>query len=163
MNATELRVFISERFSDDELRALAFDLGIPFEDLGAPDAGKTARVQALIEWCIRRGRVTDLERAARLARGDTGQRMADASGYVTTMDYAQVQRLIAVTDEMNRNMTKLVTDIEVLKLQVSDLQKQFHELEARNSMTQPTSWQTWFLGGVALVMIASIIATWLGR
>lgn len=78
--------------------------------------------------------------------------MADSIGGFGMMDYSQIQRLMAVTDEMNRNMTKLVTDIEVLKLQVSDLQKRFTELEDRTALTPPVSWQSWAVAVVGLIM-----------
>jgi hypothetical protein len=81
--------------------------------------------------------------------------MTDGAQGFGLMDYTQVQRLIGMTDEMNRNMTKLVTDIEVLKLQVKDLQQSFAELEKRTVSAAPVSWQSW--AGAITLLVAIVL------
>lgn len=53
-----LRQVLAERFSDEELRDLAFDLGIDYEDL--PGATRSGKARELITYTERRGRLDDL-------------------------------------------------------------------------------------------------------
>jgi hypothetical protein len=54
------RVYTSleRHFSDDELQALCFDLGVPYDDL--PGRTRPGKITALIEHLDRRGRLADL-------------------------------------------------------------------------------------------------------
>lgn len=49
---------LERHFSDDELRALCFDLGVPYDDL--PGRTRPGKISALIEHLDRRGRLPDL-------------------------------------------------------------------------------------------------------
>jgi hypothetical protein len=49
---------LERHFSDDELRALCFDLSVPYDDL--PGRTRPAKITALIEHLDRRGRLPDL-------------------------------------------------------------------------------------------------------
>lgn len=90
--------------------------------------------------------------------------MADSIGGFGMMDYSQIQRLMAVTDEMNRKMNQLVTDIELLKRDVKDLQQSFEDLEKRTA-NPPVSWQSWAVAVIGLIMAVSFLLsiTGIGR
>jgi hypothetical protein len=49
---------LERHFNDDELRALCFDLGVPYDDL--PGRTRPGKITALIEHLDRRGRLPDL-------------------------------------------------------------------------------------------------------
>lgn len=49
---------LERHFNDDELRALCFDLGVPYDDL--PGRTRPNKITALIEHLERRGRLSDL-------------------------------------------------------------------------------------------------------
>lgn len=158
MNATDLRTFLRDRFNDAELRALAFDLAIPIDDLGAADSGHTERVQALIEWSIRHGRLDELERAARLARKATQTTQRQSVMTDQFADYSQIARLIAVTDDMNRNVNQLSTDVQILKRDVNRIDERLTKMEAHTAAPQPT-WQAWGISIAALVFaVLAILA-----
>ena len=55
----ELRRILDELFNMGELRGLCFDMHIDFEELAG--ATKPEKVIALIEFCERRGRISELE------------------------------------------------------------------------------------------------------
>lgn len=162
MNATDLRVFLDSHFDDAELRALAFDLAIPYEDLGADDLGKGARIQKLIEWCIRREQLPDLARAAMAARSTARPQttansenddMNDAIS--ASLTAAEVKRLIAMTDETNKTMAQLVTDIALLQRDIDDLKRQFAAQEQR------AAWLARVQVGIWLVLSAmSLFLLW---
>ncbi|WP_420642519.1 tetratricopeptide repeat protein [Candidatus Leptofilum sp.] len=63
---TQLRNQIEENFSEEELRALCFDLGVDFENLGG--RGKAANVLELINWAKRNNCVSDLMALVKEAR-----------------------------------------------------------------------------------------------
>ena len=65
---TQLRQLLVERFSDDELRTLGFDLGVDYE--GLPGAGKAAKARELVAYLERRMRLADLVRVAQQSRPD---------------------------------------------------------------------------------------------
>ncbi|MCU0501324.1 MAG: CHAT domain-containing protein, partial [Anaerolineae bacterium] len=66
--ATALRELLAERFNLEELRTLAADTGVDYDELGGE--GKTARARELIALLERRGGIPDLIRAGRRARPD---------------------------------------------------------------------------------------------
>ena len=88
--------------------------------------------------------------------------MADSIGGFGMMDYTQVQRLIQVTDEMNKKMSQIATDLALLQRDVNDLRQRFAELEDRTPLTPAVSWQAWLLAGVALLAAASVLASLVG-
>jgi hypothetical protein len=59
MTAQDLRQTISQRFSLSNIRTLCFDLGIEYEELGG--GPKSDVITALIEYCQRNERLTDLQ------------------------------------------------------------------------------------------------------
>lgn len=66
------------------------------------------------------------------------------------IDYSQIQRLIAVTDEMNRNVNRLSTDLQLLQQDVNRIEDRLDKMEARTSVAPPT-WQSWLVSIAALV------------
>ena len=58
MTRNEFRQLITDRFSEDELKILCFDLDIDYESLRGE--GKPAKVKELIEYCQRHGCISDL-------------------------------------------------------------------------------------------------------
>ena len=148
MNATELRSFLDERFSDTELRALVFDLHIPYEDLGAPDSGKTARVQNLIEWCNRRGNIAELYAAATRAR--TGAQPGNQPrAEMSEWGPAGMERLARNMDEMRGDVAELVTKVEVQNQRLAMLEK---HLDRMSEHPQTVPWQQWAIAIIGLVM-----------
>jgi hypothetical protein len=55
-----LRRLLTERLSLDELRTLAADLGVDYEDLPAQDQGRNALAREFVAYLARRGRLSDL-------------------------------------------------------------------------------------------------------
>ena len=154
MPAAALRTFLADKFSDAELRVLAFDLNIPFEDLGAPDSGKAARVQALIEWCNRHDRYADLDRAARNAR--TTQSTSPPG--LPMMDWGPVsaERVMRIMDELRADVAELMVKIESQNQRLAALEKHLDRFIER---PQPVAWQTWFVAGIGLVMAVALLYT----
>jgi hypothetical protein len=64
----ELHQLLVERFSESELRALCFDLGIDFDDLASE--GKSGKARELIAYLDRRGRLPELISFVRQQRPD---------------------------------------------------------------------------------------------
>jgi hypothetical protein len=62
MDRTDLLKWIREKFNDNELRDLCFELDIDYESL--PGEGKAAKVRELVTYCQRRDRLVDLEQVA---------------------------------------------------------------------------------------------------
>ena len=61
-----LRDFLSDHFNVDELRDLAFDLGVDYEDLAG--TGKRAKVRELALYFYRQNRLEELVQAAKERR-----------------------------------------------------------------------------------------------
>lgn len=57
-NRKQLRKLLTERFSQDELRVLCFDLAIEYENF---DENKSMFVVDLLEWLIRKQQLPQLE------------------------------------------------------------------------------------------------------
>lgn len=154
MDAVELRAFITERYNDDELRALTFDIGIPFEDLGAPDSGKTARVQALIEWCNRHGRYAELETTTRRARtAAPAERHAPA---MNDWGPAGVDRMVRNMDELRGDVAELMTKVEVLTQRLAMMEKHIDRIIDHPT---PVTWQTWAVAIIGLLTAVALIYT----
>jgi hypothetical protein len=66
IDRVRLRSVMSDGFNSNELRALAFDLGLDYDDLAG--GGKSAKIIELITYFERRGRYGELVQAARAAR-----------------------------------------------------------------------------------------------
>lgn len=147
MTAAELRTFLAEKFSDTELRVLAFDLNIPFEDLGAPDSGKAARVQALIEWCERRDRYAELDRAAHNAR--TTQAASQPGMPLMDWGPASAERVMRIMDELREDIAELVTKVELQNQRLAMLEKRMERLLDH---PQEVGWQSWVMAIVGLIM-----------
>jgi hypothetical protein len=152
MNATELRAFIADRYNDDELRVLAFDLGIPFEDLGAPDSGKTARVQALIEWCNRHGRYAELETTARRAR--TSAMAGRPAPAMNEWGPAGIDRMVRHMDELREDVAELVTKVELQNQRLAMLEKHIDRIIEH---PRSVSWQTWAVAVIGLAMAVALV------
>ena len=155
MPAAALRTFLADKFSDAELRVLAFDLDIPFEDLGAPDSGKAARVQALIEWCNRHDRYADLDRAARHARTTT-QSTSQPGLQMIDWGPASAERIMRIMDELREDIAELMTKVEVQNQRLAMLEKHLDRIIDR---PQPVAWQTWTVAVIGLVMAIALIYT----
>lgn len=65
---TQLHQLLVERFSDDELNTICFDLGVYYDDL--PGLGKPNKAHGLITYMDRRLRLADLVRLCRQSRPD---------------------------------------------------------------------------------------------
>ena len=154
MTAAALRTFLAEKFSDAELRVLAFDLGIPFEDLGAPDSGKAARVQALIEWCNRHDRYADLDRAARHAR--TTQSTSQPGLPMNDWGPAGIERMVRHMDELREDVAELVTKVELQNQRLAMLEKHLDHIIER---PQPVVWQTWTVAVIGLALAVTLLYT----
>lgn len=59
MSLPALRDLLNQHFNDAELRQLCFDLGIEYENLPGPKT-RIGKAQALVEHCLRHGRLSDL-------------------------------------------------------------------------------------------------------
>lgn len=64
-----LRVFLIENFSDDDIRDLCFDLEIDYEELEGEN--KSSKIRQLILYCENRGLIEKLERCVRENRDDS--------------------------------------------------------------------------------------------
>jgi hypothetical protein len=153
MTAAELRTFLADKFSDTELRVLAFDLNIPFEDLGAPDSGKAARVQALIEWCNRHDRYADLDRAARHAR--TTQSTSQP-GPMNDWGPAGVERMVRHMDELRDDVAELVLKVELQNQRLLLMEK---HLDRIIDHPQAVAWQTWAVAIIGLLTAIALVYT----
>jgi hypothetical protein len=154
MTAAELRTFLAEKFSDTELRVLAFDLNIPFEDLGAPDSGKAARVQALIEWCNRHDRYADLDRAARNAR--TTQSTSQPGLPMNDWGPAGIERMVRNMDELRADVAELMVKIESQNQRLATLEKHLDRFIER---PQAVGWQTWAVAVIGLALAVVLLYT----
>ena len=65
---TQLRELLSQRFNEEELRTLCFDLGIDYDDLGG--GSKAGKARELVDYLKRRGRLADLVNAGKERRPD---------------------------------------------------------------------------------------------
>ena len=155
MTAAALRTFLAEKFSDAELRVLAFDLNIPFEDLGAPDSGKAARVQALIEWCNRHDRYADLDRAARHARTTT-QSTSQPLAAMNDWGPAGIERRVRHMNEVREDVAELVTKVELQNQRLAMLEKHLDRIIER---PQPVVWQTWAVAIIGLALAVTLLYT----
>ncbi len=68
--AVQLRQILVERFTDDELRTLAYDLGLDYDSLNGTT--KAGRARELVAYMERRQQLEELVRAGRLQRPDIG-------------------------------------------------------------------------------------------
>jgi hypothetical protein len=68
LNRRQLRIMLETRFSDEELRALCFDLGVDYENL--PGATKAAKAIAIIGYFERMHRAEELMRCVKELRPD---------------------------------------------------------------------------------------------
>lgn len=153
MNAAELRTFLNDKFNETELRTLTFDLRIPFEDLGGAEIGKDGRIQALIEWCGRRGRLDELAKAAGDARTavSTQPYAVPAAPMMDWSAAAQFERLLRHMDEMREDVSELVAKTEVLGQRLGALEHRFDRIE-QHLPQQPLGWQSWVLATIGLAM-----------
>lgn len=67
-NGTRLRQILTQRFSDDELRTLCFDLGLDYDLL--PGEGKGGRARELLRYLDRRDRIDELIEVGQSLRPD---------------------------------------------------------------------------------------------
>lgn len=68
IDLARLRKILLDRFSDDELHTLCFDLGLDYEYL--PGVGKGGKARELIKYLVRRERVSELIEIGRQMRPD---------------------------------------------------------------------------------------------
>lgn len=158
MNVAELRTYLCDRFSEAELRTLVFDLKIPFEDLGGAEIGKEARIQALIEWCVRRNRLDELSQAAGAAR-NTVSTHSSAMPAAPMLDWSpasQFERLMRHMDEMREDVALLVTKTEVLGQRLGAMEHRLDRIE-QHLPHQPIGWQSWVVAIVGLVMAVVLV------
>lgn len=158
MDAAELRGFLGDKFSEAELRTLVFDLHIPFEDLGGAEIGKDARIQALIEWCLRRNRLDELSQAAGAARTaiSTHPYAVPAAPMLDWGPASQFERLLRHMDEMREDVALLVTKTEVLGQRLGAMESRLDRIE-QHLPTQPLGWQSWVVAIVGLVMAVVLV------
>jgi CHAT domain-containing protein len=64
----KLRRILDQRFSDDELKTLCFDLGVEYDSL--PGEGKTSKARELVSYFEHRDSVGELEEVAKQSRPD---------------------------------------------------------------------------------------------
>ena len=84
---------------------------------------------------------------------------ADIAGGFPLMDYSQIQRLISVTDEMNRNVNKLSTELQLLQQDVNRIEERLDKMEARTAAAASPTWQAWGVSIAALVFaVLAILA-----
>ncbi len=82
-------------------------------------------------------------------------------GFSPFGDYSQIQRLIAVTDEMNKKISQIGTDMALLQRDLNNLQEQFSQHEKRTVGVQPVSWQSATFATVGLVMcVLMVLLMW---
>lgn len=153
MNAAELRTFLNDKFNETELRTLTFDLRIPFEDLGGAEIGKDGRIQALIEWCGRRGRLDELAKAAGDARTVVSSQpyAMPAAPMLDWSPVSQFDRLLRHMDEMREDVSELVAKTEVLGQRLGALEHRLDRIEQHLPPPQ-LGWQSWVLAIVGLVL-----------
>ena len=157
MDATELRTFLADKFDDSELRALCFDLRIPWDDMGGAEIGKLGHIQALIEWCERRGRLDDLSRAATQARtAISTQPYARPQPAMNDWGPAGVERMVRNMDELREDVAELMVKIESQNQRLATLEKHLDRFIDR---PQPVSWQTWFVAVIGLAMAVALLYT----
>jgi hypothetical protein len=65
-SSARLREFLNNHYNEDELRDLCIDLEVDYDDL--PGSGKKGKVRELVGYFERRGRLSELEKAARERR-----------------------------------------------------------------------------------------------
>lgn len=160
MTAAELRRFLNEKFNETELRTLAFDMQIPFEDLGGAEIGKEGRIQALLEWCIRRDRLDELAKAAGRARtAATLSASVTPAALMLGGDWgpsAQFERMLRHMDEMREDVADLVTKTEVLGQRMGGVERRLDLIEQRLP-SQQFGWQAWLLALVGLIMAVVMV------
>ena len=159
MNAVELRTFLCERFNETELRTLVFDLKIPFEDLGGAEIGKDGRVQALIEWCVRRERVDELSEAARRARTVAAPAFngAPVIGMNDWAQGSQFDRVMRNMDNMREDVAELVTKVEVNNQRLAQVEERLRRLEDYGRNAEPVSLQQWVVAVIGLIMAVVLV------
>lgn len=158
MNAAELRSFLSDKFSETELRALAFDLEIPFEDLGGAEIGKDGRIQALIEWCVRRGRLDELSQTAGQARTTvaTHPYAMPAAAMTDWGPAGQFDRMMRQMDQLREDIAELMTKVEVNNQRLASIERRMDLLEGH---APPVSWQAWAVAIIGLIMAVVTVLT----
>jgi class 3 adenylate cyclase/tetratricopeptide (TPR) repeat protein len=73
----ELRLLLDDRFSEEELRTLCYDLGVPYEDL--PAQGAAGKARELVDYLERRDRIPKLIAVGQRQRPDISWPKIDAS------------------------------------------------------------------------------------
>jgi hypothetical protein len=156
MNAAELRSFLAHKFNETELRTLVFDLRIPFEDLGGAEIGLEGRIQALIEWCVRRDRLDELSRAAGEARTAVSAHPYALPVAAMNNEWgpAGIERMVRHMDELREDVAELVTKVELQNQRLAMLEKHLdHIIEHPQQVT----WQTWAVAIIGLMMAIALL------
>lgn len=165
-NLAELRQVLTERFSDGELRTLAFDLGVPADELTTGGAGKGNLARELVAWCERRERVAELRTAVAQERPSSDVGLPTSGRQRTTGRLAeqqdvkmeawqgqQLERLVVKMDGMNEAISRVLAQNAALDARVAGIERRLDDMEQR---TQPTG-QTYLLAGLGLVMTLVLV------
>ncbi|WP_420631315.1 hypothetical protein [Candidatus Leptofilum sp.] len=112
---TALRHIMSDRFSQDDLQNLAFDMGIDLDDL--PAVTKSGRIRELILYCKRHGRIAELRQTAYALRPDL---KALSENYLFDT---------AVLNNFLRQITEILGDDVTIYIFVDQFEEFFSQLE----------------------------------
>lgn len=138
---TQLRQLLVERFSDDELNTICFDLGVYYDDL--PGLGKPNKAHGLIAYMDRRMRLADLVRLSRQSRPDVPwpevapnpSRPTSSAAMPAYKRKALEQRLADLIEEhkaVSDQLRRVLSAADELKLQRQQrhLEEQITEVES---------------------------------
>lgn len=131
-----------EQYTDTELRALGLRLGVasaPLDRAGLMTAVMDAAAQ----------------QAAALVVAVDSRAAALVGGSAMTM--TDLDRVAATMDEIRRDVSRLTTDVEVVKTRLSDVDGRLRAME-RDIRPAPT-WQTWVMLIVGALMTVVMVAT----
>lgn len=163
-----LRLALVERFNDSELRTLAADLGIDYDEL--PGSAKADRARELVAWFERRRQLRRLVAGIEAARPDVdlpdggivGCQTVRIRRKVQSMEQGsvlerQVERLVDSVTAMREDVHQLRTDVRVLQADMATIKRQVGELEEYVRIGPPMSRQMTLtvVLGVALIMMAA--------
>lgn len=176
----EIRQALGERFNESELRTLATDVGIEYEDL--PGAAKSDKARELVAWFERRrqlGRLISAIEGARpdldLAAGGTiigcervhlkqrrpiGKSIVMETPAARTGIDRQVERLADSMEGMRNDLGQLKTDVRLLQADMTTIKRQVRDLEEYIRVGPPMSRQTTLtllLGVAVIVLVAALV------
>jgi hypothetical protein len=160
VDRTALRQWLVVRYNEAELRALAYDMGVPADQLVSTSAGTSALALELITWCERRERLGELQARAAGERVQTTGPISPISPISVPQDESmdtwqgqQLDRLAVKMDSLSEQLGRLLAQNAGLEQRVAAIEKRLDSLDEHGRPTQ----QTYLLAALGVVMTVVLL------